>query len=319
MKRLSALAFLGAAVTGAGACREAGTPRTGPVVEIRAVRTVQAEAMGTLAATYRIANRGDADLTLFPHPARCEDVDLDLPRNVIAPGETVSARLQASPQGEAGQVRRTVGLMTNDPSRPLVRLEAEARVDRDWSASPPALFVGPVRAGEPLRLEIALRGPAAGLPVIQIPADAPLTAAVEAPALPDHTARVTFRSRPDAPAGPFRTEIAVAPSAGVEPSLVVPVAGRIVPEVVADPAQIEFEDSGAEAAFLLVGGKRPFRVLDVRAGSREWRVTPLQGANRQRVQIAAGPELAPQGTIQVRLSAGRNLLLEIPFRVRGAQ
>lgn len=129
MKRLvlfaMALAFSGAALaTAAGAPRISVDPRSFDFGRVRPGRDLWKE--------FRVANGGSAVLSIESVSTSCQCTTApiaDADRNV-APGKSISLRVRLVTPEEAGPVRQSVRIRSNDPERRDVEIEIRARVVR---------------------------------------------------------------------------------------------------------------------------------------------------------------------------------------------
>jgi len=220
--------------------------------------------------SFRIRNVGDQALRLDHVKSTCGCTIGSLPGQDVAPGATAFVTVSLDTARLAGQTTKTVTVYTNDPDVPVQPLALTGTVRSDLVLSPTPLYVGHVRAGEPIRREILVRPgrPDGSAQVSLVETDGPAVRASIEPGPDAGTQRVVVDLPPDLPPGRFDGAVTLRTTSATQPVVTVPVFGTVDSDVAVLPPQVTFGVSRAGSAppldvHIRNRGRRPMSVTKV--------------------------------------------------------
>jgi len=179
---------------------------------------------------FTFVNDGGGALSIIDLRAACDNQVTLVGGSEIAPhaGGAVHGRFDTD--AVFGPQRRTITVYSNDPTRPAVLLTVAGEVVLDVVADPPQVYLGAVPPGVQVIREVALRtGSDAvriGVPQVETPH---LTLRLDDAVDGSAAAVLVIGTAPDAPPGPFKTEVRVPTTSAQHPVVRIAVAGTIDP------------------------------------------------------------------------------------------
>ena len=312
----------------------AASPPAAPRAEVtpanRDLGTVPADDVA--AAEFTATNSGTAPLTLEAAPVPETRVTID--SSPVPPGGRAAVRVEIGTTHRTGPSIVVVELKTNDPERPLVRLEISLTVRASILADPGFARYNFVQGGRPgvIRETVFATDDA---PFAVLGVDSPVPALVPRwrPASPSE--RLPERSGPQwvvdltlspyAPVGPLAAEVVVRVDHPRQKQLMIPVTGFVRPMLAVTPPEADLGDLEIEpvTARLHVRnfGEDPVTLrsatCDVRGSTVE--IRPLEpGRTWQLVlRIPAGaPGSLVTGWLRLETSSSTQPEVDVPVRGR---
>lgn len=245
-------------------------------------------------------NLGELDLTIDRTRSTVDCVA------TLPAGRTVRAKTSGVLQvaldtsGQAGELRRTITVYTNDPRKRTVLLTLAGTVVADVVVDPKQLYVGPVTRGLLASKTFTATVRNESIRVGAASEENPYVT-LRTKISPDGTNDLALEIQVagDAPFGPFDQIVRVPTSSPHQPALRLRVAGIVRPNVTASPDRLTFGDvprNGAAVRQLLVRnrGHHPVRVTTAewapRFGSVE--IDTLREGRRYRIRATLGNDVA---------------------------
>src|SRR5689334_17458075 len=105
--------------------------------------------------TFRLPNRGDAELRIEHVKSSCGCTVAVLSDKVVAPGSEARVAVTLDTSRLAGPTTKTITVYTNDPAAAVVGLSLAGRVNADLVVTPTPLYLGRIRRGESVRREVS--------------------------------------------------------------------------------------------------------------------------------------------------------------------
>ena len=112
-----------------------------------------------LTHVFKFANRGDGVLEIIGLQPSCGCTSALLSDNRIPPGQSGQIKVNLNTRGLVGRLVKEVGVVTNDPERPRVRLKLQTRIQPEIHLSERSVYFGVVPMGREVRREIVLSIP----------------------------------------------------------------------------------------------------------------------------------------------------------------
>jgi len=260
-----AIAVLFAAVRVYSADSPAATP-TGPQPRIVALNPVYD--FGTVLEgtpvkhEFTVRNTGQADLIIGQVQSSCGCTVAQSDKKRLAPGEATQLPVTFDTRHEKGPATRRIDVYTNDPQTPDLALTLQGTVRMESEATPSEIMFDSVHKGSEQTREVAIsyHGTARDFSVTKVSNSNPNIAVTQQPG---------FKLKVDLlktmPPGPFQDTIQIATTGR---PIEVPVFGRIVGDLVAEPAQVSFgilaHGGGAMRIVRLTNnGSRPVSIKEV--------------------------------------------------------
>jgi len=103
-------------------------------------------------------NTGRGNLTITSIKPECGCTTVSMPKAVYQPGETGVIDATVDMRGRSGVVSTAIMVLSNDPQRPVTRLNLSATVTRLIELSKPVLDFGTLDHGKTVRETISVRG-----------------------------------------------------------------------------------------------------------------------------------------------------------------
>jgi hypothetical protein len=246
-------------------------------------------------------NLGELDLTIDRTRSTPECVTtLPAGNNVRGDGSGV-VHVELDTSVQAGELRRTVTVYTNDPRRRTVLLTLVGRVVADVVVEPAQMYIGSVTRGSvaPKAFAVAVRKDT--IRVATTSEDNPyVTLRLNSAPDKSNTAELEPHVAGDAPFGPFDQIVRVPTSSPHQPILSLRVAGIVRPNVTASPDRLTFDAVPRNVQTvrqLLVRnrGRAPVRIT-----AAEWNpsfgsveIDTLRKGHRYRIRATLDRNVAP--------------------------
>jgi len=183
---------------------------------------------------FTVKNTGQADLVIGHVQTSCGCTVAQSDKKRLAPGEATQLPVTFDTRHERGHASRRIDVYTNDPQTPDLALEIQGVVRRESEATPDEVFFDAVRKGTELIREVAItyNGKAKDFRITKVSNSNSNIAVTQEPGL---KLRVTLLKT--MPAGPFQDTVEVATTGR---PVEIPVYGRVVGNLVTEPAQVSF-------------------------------------------------------------------------------
>ncbi len=202
----------------------------------------------TLAVSWTIRNQGEADLVIerTQSTCGCTVVQLTEKEKVIPPGGSLEFKAEFNSTGRRGEQRKAVGIFTNDPVEPEIKLDFRAMVEPLYDIDPQGLLnLRAVQRGQLGERSLDLY-PASGRKTIEIlhtrfEGEPPLELEIEPISMPSGTGqRIRLRASQAASLGSMGTALVLRISVdGVERELSIPVRADVVGDLTWTPVVLD--------------------------------------------------------------------------------
>jgi len=183
---------------------------------------------------FTIRNVGQADLIIGQVQASCGCTVAKADKQRLRPGEQTRLPVTFDTSHEKGRASRRIDVYTNDPQTPDLALELQGVVRRESEAVPDEVVFDSVRKGSEQAREVSIKynGSAKDFKILKVSNSNPNIAVVSEPDLKLKVALLKTM-----PPGPFQDTVEIATSGR---PVEIPVYGRIVGNLVTEPAQVSF-------------------------------------------------------------------------------
>jgi hypothetical protein len=213
-----------------------------------------------------IKNAGQADLVIGHVQTSCGCTVAQSEKQRLAPGEATQLPATFDTRHERGHASRRIDVYTNDPQTPDLALEIQGTVRRESEATPEEVFFDSVHKGAEQARDVAIayNGKAKDFKITKVTNSNPNIAVTQETGL-----KLKVVLRKTMPAGPFQDTVEVATTGR---PVEIPVYGRIVGDLVTQPAQVSFgilpHGAGAMRIVRLTNnGLRPVAIKQVSSTS----------------------------------------------------
>jgi Protein of unknown function (DUF1573) len=215
---------------------------------------------------FTIKNSGKADLVIGHVQTSCGCTVAESDKKRLAPGEQTQLPVTFDTRHEKGHASRRIDVYTNDPKTPDLALEIQGVVRTESDAAPAEVFFGSVRKGTEQAREVAIKynGSAKDFKITKVSNSNTNIAVTQEPG-----AKLKVALLKTMPPGPFQDTVEITTTGR---PLEVPVYGRVVGDLVTDPAQVSFgilpHGAGATRIVRLTNnGARPVAIKQVSSTS----------------------------------------------------
>ncbi len=219
-------------------------PASGPrlVLEESAFEFGTVERGTTVEHTFRLPNRGDAELRLDHVKSSCGCTVAVVSDQTIAPAAEGRVVVTLDTTRLIGRTTKTITVYTNDPDTPAVGLSVAGRVTADMVVTPPVLYFGRVRRGEVVRREVTVAPGREGASFVveRVEHSNPGIRARVEPRADAPGQRIVVELDRDVPLGRFSETLVLHTTSPREPELRLPVLGSVEGDVVVLPPQVTF-------------------------------------------------------------------------------
>lgn len=183
---------------------------------------------------FTVKNTGQADLVIGHVQTSCGCTVAQSDKKRLAPGEETLLPVTFDTRHERGHASRRIDVYTNDPQTPDVALEIQGIVRRESEATPDEVFFDAVRKGSQPSREVAItyNGKAKDFRITKVSNSNPSITVTQEPDL-----KLKVGLLMTMPAGPFQDTVEVATTGR---PVEIPVYGRVVGDLVTEPAQVSF-------------------------------------------------------------------------------
>jgi hypothetical protein len=208
--------------------------------------------------TFRLPNRGNADLHVDHVKSSCGCTVAVLSERVVPPGGEARIAVSLDTAGLAGRTTKTVSVYTNDADLPVVGLSLAGQVASDLVMTPRPLYLGRVRRGDLVRREVLITPgrEGAAYAVQRAENTNPAVHARLEPRPDGPGQRLVVELARDMPLGRFNETLSLHTTSPREPVMTLAVFGSVEGDVVVLPPQVTFG--------VTRGGGTPERDLYVR-------------------------------------------------------
>jgi hypothetical protein len=191
---------------------------------------------------FRLRNTGSASLQVSKVDSSCGCTAGVSADGFVPPGGETFVTVSLDTAKIAGRTAKTVVIHSNDPTVPEAALSLTGVVVTDVVANPPALYLGRIRRGRPIRREIVVRSGRPGTPyqAVEIESELPTVRAHIEPGATPEEQRLIIEVAPDLPLGRFSNELRVRTTSPRQPVLTIPVFGSVEGDLAALPPQVTF-------------------------------------------------------------------------------
>ncbi len=215
---------------------------------------------------FTVKNVGQADLVIGQVQTSCGCTVAQSEKKRLAPGEETQLPVTFDTRHERGHASRRIDVYTNDPQTPDLALEVQGVVRRESEATPGEVFFDAVRKGSEQTREVTIsyNGGAKGFRITKVANSNSNIAVTQEPGL-----KLKVDLLKTMPAGPFQDTIEIAT---IGRPIEIPVYGRVVGDLVTEPAQVSFgilpHGAGAMRIVRLTNnGARPVAIKEVSSTS----------------------------------------------------
>jgi hypothetical protein len=183
---------------------------------------------------FTVKNTGKADLVIGHVQTSCGCTVAQSDKSRLAPGEQTQLPVTFDTRHERGHASRRIDVYTNDPKTPDLPLEIQGVVRTESDATPNEVLFGAVRKGTEQNREVAIKynGSAKDFKIVKVSNSNPNITVTQEPGL-----KLQVALRGTMPPGPFQDTVEVATTGR---PLEVTVYGRVVGDLVTEPAQVSF-------------------------------------------------------------------------------
>ncbi len=183
---------------------------------------------------FTIKNTGQADLVIGHVQTSCGCTVAQSDKKRLAPGEETQLPVTFDTRHERGHASRRIDVYTNDPQTPDLALEIQGVVRRESEATPDEVFFDAVRKGteQSREVTIAYNGKAKDFRLTKVSKSTSHIAITQEPGLKLKVALLKTM-----PPGPFQDTVELATTGR---PVEIPVYGRVVGDLVTEPAQVSF-------------------------------------------------------------------------------
>ncbi|SRR5579875_298011 len=266
---------------------------------------------------FTIRNTGQADLIIGHVQTSCGCTVAQSDKKRLAPGEETQLPVTFDTRHERGHASRRIDVYTNDPQTPDLALEIQGVVRRESEATPDEVVFDAVRKETEQSREVAItyNGKDRNFKITKVSNSNPNIAVTQEPGL-----KLRVALRKTMPPGPFQDTIEVATTGR---PVEIPVYGRIVGDLVTEPAQVSFgilpHGQGAMRIVRLTNnGPRPVAIKEVSTTSPGVvaKVEPVAAGKEYKItlQLRKGyPDGQLHGQLVITTDDPEQTSLTVPF------
>jgi hypothetical protein len=235
-----------------------------------------------VAVKYHVSNTGNAFLNITQVRPSCGCTYTMLGKWSLAPGEATEIEATFDPKGQKGSVRKSIEVVSNDPTSPDTRLTLEAEVVQEIMPSVESVYFHQVPKGTPSHSSIRYasgNGEAVQIVDAKAPGAPFLTFSHHAEGK-DGVMEVTFDGR-QVPPGRFRgvEQVTVRFTNTRMPQLPLNIQWDLKPSILTSPAELLFQGSAGteqrQPLSLKQADGKSFRVTSSKCSIKEVRVEGL--------------------------------------------
>jgi hypothetical protein len=220
--------------------------------------------------TFRLGNRGDADLRVEHVKSSCGCTVAVAPATDISPGEVGQVSVSLETVRVAGRTTKTVTVYTNDPETPVAGLTLTGQVLTDLAISPNPVYLGRLHRGEPGGREVLITPGRAGTSyvVTGVEHSNPALRATLEPRSDGPGQRLLIEVDPGAPLGRLSEQLRLRTTSPRTPEMTLGVLGSVEGDVSVLPPQVTFgitraDESPERELVIRSRGARPLAVTKV--------------------------------------------------------
>jgi hypothetical protein len=184
---------------------------------------------------FTIKNGGQADLVIGQVQTSCGCTVAKSDKQRLRPGERTSLPVTFDTRHEKGHASRRIDVYTNDPKTPDLALQMQGVIKRESEAVPDELAFEGVKKGTEQTRDVSIKYNGAAPKNFQIVKISNSNPNIVVTRQPDLKLKVALLKT--MPAGPFSDTIEIATSGR---PIEIPVYGRVVGDLVTEPAQVSF-------------------------------------------------------------------------------
>ena len=245
--------------------------------------------------TFILRNAGDEPLTIRKTHAACGCAKMGLTTNTILPGKTAELSIVLSLHGRSGPARKAITLESNDPQKPLSKVEFVGTFIVDVEVIPQIISFGtraPGDSGE--RYADITTSSNVTFQVTGLKLDSTqFTASIETNVVGKQY-RLRVRVKPDTPGGKFETVAHVLTDHPRYPDISVSLVQFVSEDIVAVPRTLKFSQpvggsSPPRYVTLISRANKPFAITDVTPPCPDMRFqVQTNGPARYRIEFSGG-------------------------------
>ncbi len=266
---------------------------------------------------FMVRNTGQADLIIGHVQTSCGCTVAESDKKRLAPGEQTQLPVTFDTRHERGHASRRIDVYTNDPQTPDLALEIQGVVRTESEANPREVFFDSVRKGtESTReVEIKYNGTAKNFKIVKVSNSNPNIAVTQEPG-----PKLKIALLRTMPGGPFQDTVEVATNGR---PLEIPVYGRVVGDLITEPAQVSFgilpHGSGAMRIVRLTNnGARPVAIKELSSTSPAVvaKAEPITAGKEYKItlQLRKGtPDGQLRGQLVIKTDDPEQTSLTVPF------
>jgi hypothetical protein len=252
--------------------------------------------------TFRLPNRGDAELHIDHVKSSCGCTVAVLSDRVVPPGGEARVAVSLDTDRLAGRTTKTITVYTNDPAAAVIGLSLTGQISADLVVTPTPLYLGRIRRGERIRREVLVTPgrEGAAFTVERVDHTDPAVHALLEPRTDGPGQRLVVELDRDVPLGRFNETLTLHTTSPSEPLMTLPVLGSVEGDVVVLPPQVTFgltRGGGAAERELWIRnrGVRPVTVtrVVVQDDVATYELTPVRDGEEYRLVIRLRDGLAP--------------------------
>jgi hypothetical protein len=229
----------------------------------------RAERGASVEHVFRLTNGGDAPLVIEQVKSTCGCTVGVASAREVAPGGEGRVIVTLDTARLAGRTTKVVTVYSTDPATPVLALALTGEVVADLVVTPPALYLGKIRRGEPAEGEVAIVSgrPGETFAVVAVEQASPLLRTRLEPRPEGTGQRLVVSVDPTVPRGRFHETLRLRTTSPREPVIAVPVFGSVEGDVVVFPSRVAFgvaQGNPVEREVLIRNrGPRPLAVTRV--------------------------------------------------------
>ena len=266
---------------------------------------------------FTVKNAGKADLVIGQVQTSCGCTVAQSDKKRLAPGEETQLPVTFDTRHERGEARRRIDVYTNDAQTPDLALEIQGIVRRESEATPDEVMFDSVRKGSEQTREVSIsyNGSARTFKLTKVSkSNSNITVTQE----PNLKLKVSLLKT--MPPGPFQDTIEIATTGR---PIEIPVYGRVVGDLVTEPAQISFgilpHGQGAMRIVRLTNnGERPVAIKEVSTSSPAVvaKAEPISAGKQYKITLElrkGTPDGQLRGQLVIQTDDPEQASLTVPF------
>ena len=266
---------------------------------------------------FTVKNAGQAELVIGQVLSSCGCTVAASDKKRLAPGEQTQLPVTFDTRHEKGPATRRIDVYTNDPQTPDLALTIEGTVRTESEATPPEVLFNSVRRGSEQTREVAIsyHGTAKDFAITKVSNSNPNIAVTRQPG-----PKLEVALKKTMPVGPFQDTIEIVTTGR---PIEIPIYGRIVGDLVAEPAQVSFGilphgDGAMRIVRLTNNGSHPVAIKEVSSTNPAVtaQAAPIAAGKQYKItlQLRQGtPDGQLRGQLVIKTDDPEQASLTVPF------